>query len=231
MPCCPTGRRRTVGDPALELTSGSSSRPRHRGRRIPGLIVHRVGARSRDEIVVIEGVRVTRLSGPRWTWRPCVPDDHMDRALERMIELGSSTRRAGGGPGSAIRAGGVPGRLGAASSGCVPPRRRAPRELERRALNCSATSGLASPQVNALVEGSEVDLSWPERRVVVELDSHAFHRRRALRARPAQVGGAGGPRLPRPAVHVGADHRRGPEWVLGCIEGSSARSPGCRAAA
>jgi very-short-patch-repair endonuclease len=33
--------------------------------------------------------------------------------------------------------------------------------------------------VNVLVAGWEVDMAWPERRLVVELDGYAFHRHRA----------------------------------------------------
>ena len=35
---------------------------------------------------------------------------------------------------------------------------------------------LPSPEVNQIVAGHEVDAVWPERRLVVELDSHGYHR-------------------------------------------------------
>ena len=49
--------------------------------------------------------------------------------------------------------------------------------------------GLPQPQSNGFVEGMEVDLHWPEHRLIVEIDGHATHdHRRAFetdRVRPA----------------------------------------------
>ena len=35
------------------------------------------------------------------------------------------------------------------------------------------------PQTNVLIEGKEVDFVWPDRRLVIELDSWEYHRTRA----------------------------------------------------
>lgn len=48
-------------------------------------------------------------------------------------------------------------------------------ELERRALRMLRSRGLPRPAVNAMVGPYEVDLLWPEQRLVVELDGFAFH--------------------------------------------------------
>lgn len=40
-------------------------------------------------------------------------------------------------------------------------------------------AGLPRPLVNARVAGYEVDLYWPDRGLVVEVDGYAFHHRRA----------------------------------------------------
>ena len=56
------------------------------------------------------------------------------------------------------------------------------RELEDRFADLIAESALAAPQFNVLVDGErmqhEVDAFWPEQRLVVELDSFAYHRTR-----------------------------------------------------
>jgi very-short-patch-repair endonuclease len=52
-------------------------------------------------------------------------------------------------------------------------------ELERRFLELCRDADLPAPSVNAGVLGYEVDALWPERRVVVELDSYGFHRARS----------------------------------------------------
>ena len=52
-------------------------------------------------------------------------------------------------------------------------------ELERRFLDLCRDADLPRPRVNSVVAGFEVDLLWPDRRLVVELDGHAFHHTRA----------------------------------------------------
>jgi hypothetical protein len=58
-----------------------------------------------------------------------------------------------------------------------PPMTRS--ELERCFLDLCDDAGLARPAVNVDAEGFEVDALWRAEKLVVELDSHAFHRTRA----------------------------------------------------
>ena len=51
-------------------------------------------------------------------------------------------------------------------------------ELERRFAELSRQAGLPRPQANVLVEGLEVDFAWPDRRLIVETDGHAYHHTR-----------------------------------------------------
>ena len=60
------------------------------------------------------------------------------------------------------------------ASAAAPPAAASRRELERRALHLVHDRGLPAPQVNVLVDDHEVDLFWPDARLVVELDSHTF---------------------------------------------------------
>ncbi len=57
------------------------------------------------------------------------------------------------------------------------PRTRS--ELERRFMDLIRQSEIPEPLVNATVMGYEVDMLWPEAKVVVELDGYAFHSHRA----------------------------------------------------
>ena len=48
-------------------------------------------------------------------------------------------------------------------------------EAERRAVDLIRRAGLPVPETNMRVEGHEVDLVWRAQRLVVEIDSWAFH--------------------------------------------------------
>jgi hypothetical protein len=54
----------------------------------------------------------------------------------------------------------------------APPTRN---DFERDFLDLCKDAGLPLPVMNSIVEGYEVDALWPERKIIVELDSRAFH--------------------------------------------------------
>jgi predicted transcriptional regulator of viral defense system len=72
-------------------------------------------------------------------------------------------------------------------------------QLERRFLALCLAAGLPRPQVNAFTtvpdDGFEVDFTWPDRRLIVEADSHRHHGTRAAferdRRRDQQLTAAG----------------------------------------
>jgi very-short-patch-repair endonuclease len=49
-------------------------------------------------------------------------------------------------------------------------------ELEERFLRLCDEHGIERPQVNAVIEGIEVDFVWRDRRLIVEVDGYAHHR-------------------------------------------------------
>jgi very-short-patch-repair endonuclease len=71
------------------------------------------------------------------------------------------------------------GRLRGALADYLPEAKDTRTELERSFLQLCRDAGLATPKVNVIVEGFEVDMAWPDERLVVELDSFEFHRTRA----------------------------------------------------
>jgi hypothetical protein len=77
-------------------------------------------------------------------------------------------------------------------------------ELELRFLEFLDAAGLPEPETNAIVEGFEVDCVWRGQRVIVELDSRAFHAR-ARRSRP--TGSAIASSRPRDGVPCGSPRR------------------------
>jgi hypothetical protein len=59
-------------------------------------------------------------------------------------------------------------------------------ELERRFLRLCEQAGVPPPAANLFIAGAEVDMSWPDHRLVVELDGHDSHRTRAAFERDRQ---------------------------------------------
>jgi hypothetical protein len=53
--------------------------------------------------------------------------------------------------------------------------------LERQLLALCGAAGLPRPLINARIVGRERDAAWPQARVVVEVDGHAFHAPRGAR--------------------------------------------------
>ena len=51
-------------------------------------------------------------------------------------------------------------------------------DLEAHVLAAIGRAGLPTPDVNSVIEGYEVDLAWPDRRVIAEIDSYVTHRDR-----------------------------------------------------
>ena len=105
-------------------------------------------------------------------------------ALQRALEAAETLRL--------LDVARLPARLAEMARG-VEPRLRSP--LEARLLEMIDERGLTRPRVNAVVEGLEVDFSWPEQRLIVETDGHRHHRTRAaferVRERDAQLTAAG----------------------------------------
>jgi hypothetical protein len=75
----------------------------------------------------------------------------------------------------------------------LPPFTRS--ELERQVFKRFEEASVPPPAVNVWVEGHEVDMYWPDRKVVVELDTRDYHAQRAAfetdRARDADLQVAG----------------------------------------
>jgi very-short-patch-repair endonuclease len=89
-------------------------------------------------------------------------------ALERALEAAEALRL--------LDVNGLPPRL-AKLAALVEPRLRSP--LEARLLAMCRQRGLPAPRVNVVIEGFEVDFSWPEQRLIVETDGHRHHGTRA----------------------------------------------------
>jgi very-short-patch-repair endonuclease len=72
-------------------------------------------------------------------------------------------------------------------------------DAEAYALELLDDTRVAPPQVNRRVGGEEADLSWPEHRLIVEIDGDAFHHDKAEDARKTKVWRAAGWQVQRVA--------------------------------
>ena len=143
-----------------------------------GITIHRTRSLPEDERTVREGIPVTTVGRTLLDLAEVVDSRQLERACEAaerlrlfdLQEIEKLVRRHHGRRGLAA----VRKVLGDIDE---PPATRS--ELERRFLDLCGEAGLPPPRVNTQVAGFEVDVAWPEARLVVELDGHEFHRTRA----------------------------------------------------
>lgn len=147
-----------------------------RGRSDPALALHRSASLRPTDVVVREGIPVTGLGRTLTDLAAVLDADALRDAFEEADRLNILELR----PLAALatRGRGLPG-LGVLRSliaeASAPDYTRS--ELERRFLPFCRRHGLPMPEVNANVAGFEVDAMWRDARLVVELDSWAFHGR------------------------------------------------------
>jgi very-short-patch-repair endonuclease len=160
---------RAPGSGRIHVTVGSRN-----GRGRPGLLLHRSQIHPEDRAMV-DGIPVTAVPRTLLDLAEVVSHGQLQRAYEAAERLGrldvttierllarSNGRR------------GV-GRLRALTDYDPAEAARARSDLESDFLDLVRAAALPSPAVNATVAGFEVDAYWPDARLVVELQSWAFH--------------------------------------------------------
>lgn len=140
----------------------------------PGIRIVRVSRLETDEVMVRNGLPLTTPARTILDLAGVCSSRHLEQALatalrNRLVErtevealLDRYPRRAGRGR---LRA------LLTADGGPAFTRS----EAERRLLDLIRTAGLPRPSTNVIVEGFEVDLLWPEQRLIVEVDGREYH--------------------------------------------------------
>ncbi|MGI8804730.1 MAG: type IV toxin-antitoxin system AbiEi family antitoxin domain-containing protein [Thermoleophilaceae bacterium] len=143
----------------------------------PGIRVHRPRSLHPEDRTIRDGIPVTSLARTLLDLAEVLNPRQLDHAVEeaerrRLLDLRAIERllrrsrgHRGVRPLRKALAGQLPG-LGARS------------ELERRFVDLCRDGGLPLPALNTSVERFTVDALWPKERLVVELDSYAFHRTR-----------------------------------------------------
>jgi len=160
--------------------------PARCGREKEGLRVHRGDRVCRDELTVQRGVPCTTVARTLLDLATVLRGRRLDAAIEASERLELFDLRAVGILLGRHRGRRGCGRLRRAIVGFDPELVRARSETEARFYCRCLDAGLPKPLVNRLVEAGarayEVDLHWPEARVILEVDS-PYHDTRAARIR------------------------------------------------
>ncbi|HTW11714.1 MAG TPA: type IV toxin-antitoxin system AbiEi family antitoxin domain-containing protein [Solirubrobacteraceae bacterium] len=158
----------------VELTVvGRNARPQ------PGLRIRRVPTLDHRDVRWKAGIPLTAPARTLIDLAAARPDpleleNALAQALHRSLTTGAQIRaaleRAPGRPGSAMLR-----TLTAALAGAHTDPARTRSVYERKLLELIVAAGLPKPVTNVPVAGHEVDMLWPEHKLVVEFDGFAFH--------------------------------------------------------
>jgi hypothetical protein len=148
-----------------------------------GVRLHRVRELRPEDRTERDGIPVTSVPRTLLDLAEVLPFRQLVRALEQAVRLDLFDLRAI----EALlercrgRHGLKPLRAAIAEVTGEPPRINS--DWERDFLDFCADHGIPRPELNVIVEGYEVDVLWREQKLIVELDSFAFHSsRRAFEA-------------------------------------------------
>jgi hypothetical protein len=153
----------------IDITVPGTSRCSRRGIR-----VHRARRLRPEDVTTVDGVPVTTVAQTLLDLAAVVNRTRLRRAIEQADRSGVLNLDA------LLRAiDRAPTRKGTANLRSILADYAGPAltrsGLERRFLELVEEAGLPKPLVNVKVAGFEVDVFWPQWRLVVELDSRAFH--------------------------------------------------------
>lgn len=143
-------------------------------RRVRGIVAHHSRLTAAD-VTVRRGMPATTVARTLLDLGEVLERAELTRTLEQAMRLKLYSRRALDEAASRAAGRRALRPLRACLDELEPRRARTRSELERRALALIRDHGLPAPEVNARLLGLEVDLHWPDRGLVVELDGHAFH--------------------------------------------------------
>jgi very-short-patch-repair endonuclease len=143
--------------------------PRTRAKR-PGLLLHRATL-APDEITVRDGIPVTTPARTLLDLAAVLQRHQLQQAINEAEILRL--------PGPHRLTQRSPTKRGTRALRTLAPPTHTKRDLEARFHTFLNDRRFPRPQTNVLIEGKEVDFAWPDRRLIIELDSWEFHRTRA----------------------------------------------------
>jgi predicted transcriptional regulator of viral defense system len=147
--------------PVIDVTTPDRGRASKNGVR-----VHRVRSLHPDDVTVVDGIPVTSVARTLFDIARTEPLRQLRYALDQAERLQLLDLRAL----QRFRCRALANALAAMSE----PANTNP-GIERLFLEVCDTGGVPRPEVNVLVEGYLVDAVWREQKLIVELDSRAYH--------------------------------------------------------
>lgn len=175
------GIERTVPDASPHILV-----PRGKCGDAAGMVVHRTRRLPAEDVCLRQGIRVTTIARTLRDLAAVVDERRLRRLFEEADRLGlldiddlwRIIAESNGHRGVArLRA------LAAKRSGSVP---RARSHLEHRFVRVCQENDVPVPLLNVRIGRWTVDCLWPDEKLVVELDGHAYHKTRGARRRDAQ---------------------------------------------
>jgi hypothetical protein len=182
------GFRRSAGGPEVVTRHGSGGPV-----RFGNVLVHRSRHLARADTVSVAGLVVTTPGRTLVDLAARLRERSLRRAVREALrvkavtgpELREALDRHRGRRGVAVL------RL-AVDEYHDQPMGRTRSDAEAIALALLAEAGVEAPAINVLIAGEEADLSWRDRRLIVELDGPDFHRFRSEDARKEMLWRAAG---------------------------------------
>jgi predicted transcriptional regulator of viral defense system len=169
--------------------------PGRTGKERKGIDVHRAAGLEERDVTEVDGIPCTSVARTLLDLAEAIDRTALERAIEQAEKLGmfdltavvDVTSRAGNRRGATA--------LREALSAYTPEPAFTRGELEKRFLALCRTIGVPTPRTNNATNGDEIDFTWPDRRLMVETDSHRHHGTRAAferdRRRDQQLTAAG----------------------------------------
>jgi hypothetical protein len=163
---------RRSASPIIHVTTPRRASPR-------GIRVHRVRPLHPDDVAIVDRVPVTSIARTLLDLADVLPLRQLIRAIEQaerlqLFDLRAIEQLLARSNGRRVKT----LRSAIAAVNGEPPRVNS--DWERDLLDFCEDHDIPKPELNVIVEGYEVDALWRARKLIVELDSYAFHR--SLRA-------------------------------------------------
>jgi predicted transcriptional regulator of viral defense system len=163
---------RASSSPFIDVTTPRRASP-------DGIRVHRVRQLHPEDRAVIDRIPVTSLARTLLDMADVLSVRQLIRAIEqaerlRLFDLNATKRLLARSNGRRVKT------LQAAIAAVKGEPPRVNSDWERDLLDFCDDHDIPKPELNVIVEGYEVDALWREKKLIVELDSYAFHR--SLRA-------------------------------------------------